>query len=171
MPIQYPITAKIPGRIGVTWSLGILSSGLSHSISLSTRLLKQSSMASPMKPLAHIFHNAEFPPGVNIKAFKWWTDKGLYRIGHFFTTTGPITLTYCQNTLEKPDSEKFRFTQISHFLHSIWRNNLNSLSITPYEHWCANIQDQKGGISLIYSALMTKSDKPVYTKSWEEETD
>lgn len=128
-------------------------------------------MASPMKPLAHIFHNAEFPPGVNIKAFKWWTDKGLYRIGHFFTTTGPITLTYCQNTLEKPDSEKFRFTQISHFLHSIWRNNLNSLSITPYEHWCANIQDQKGGISLIYSALMTKSDKPVYTKSWEEETD
>lgn len=49
----------------------IMSPTLSHSISLSTKLFRQNSLTSSMKPLAHIFHNSEFPPGINIKAFKW----------------------------------------------------------------------------------------------------
>lgn len=98
----------------------IMAPTLSHSISLSTKLFRQATLTSPLKPLSHIFHNADFPPGVNIQAFRWWTDKGLYRIAHFLTSSGSLTLSYCKNKLDMPDSERFRFAQISHFLHSIW---------------------------------------------------
>lgn len=43
-------------------------------------------LVSNFTPLDHLFHNPTFPPGLEIRAFKWWTDKGLYYIGHFFYT-------------------------------------------------------------------------------------
>lgn len=35
---------------------------LSHSISLSTKLFRQITLTSPLKPLSHIFNNTDFPP-------------------------------------------------------------------------------------------------------------
>lgn len=61
----------------------ILSLTLSHSVALCDSLHNRN-LTSKWQPLAHIFHNPQFPPGMDIKAFQWWLDKGLYRIGHFF---------------------------------------------------------------------------------------
>lgn len=97
----------------------IMAPTLSHSISLSSKLFTHTSIISPLRPLSHIFHNIKFPPELNIQAFRWWTDKGLYRIGHFLTKTGPLTLSYCKHKLDMPNMEQFRFTQISHFLNAI----------------------------------------------------
>ena len=65
--------------------------------------------------------------------------------------------------------ELFRFSQISHYLHTIWKDKSAPPRITPYENWCANSRDQRGGISLLYMTLVSKTDKPSYAWVWEEE--
>lgn len=60
----------------------ILSPTLSHSFALWDRLKSNNRLTSPTTPLQHLFHNPDFPPGLNISDFKWWLDKGMYRIGH-----------------------------------------------------------------------------------------
>lgn len=62
----------------------IMALTLSHSLALWDKLSKLRSITSVSKHLAHLFNNPDFPPGLNVVAFKWWLEKGLYRIGHFF---------------------------------------------------------------------------------------
>lgn len=68
----------------------MLAPTLSHSFTLwdSLRIWNHSQIVSPIRPPSHIFHNPLFPPGLDIRAFKCWLDKGLYRIGHYFLPTG-----------------------------------------------------------------------------------
>lgn len=101
----------------------ILSPSLSHSMALCDTLYKKHYLTSPWLPLAHIFHNPQFQPGMNIEAFRWWLDKGLYRIGQFFINSGPISLKYCISKLEMPASETFRYYQLSHFLRGVWKSS------------------------------------------------
>lgn len=61
----------------------ILAPTLSYSFTLWDFLGDHSQIVSLIRPLSHIFHNPLFPPGLDITAFKWWLDKGLYRIGHY----------------------------------------------------------------------------------------
>lgn len=63
------------------------------------KLKRSSSLVSDSTTLAHIFHNLEFSPGMEIRAFMWWLDKGMYQIGHVFTSAGPILLAYCVNCI------------------------------------------------------------------------
>lgn len=91
----------------------IMSPTLSHSIALCSKLYSRHYLISP------------------IKALQWWTDKGLYRIGHFLSPAGPLTLSHCRKKLEMPDLELFSFSQISHFLQSIWTNKTEPPTITP----------------------------------------
>lgn len=70
----------------------IQSPTLSHSLVLWDRLKPNSRLITKYTPLAHIFHNPDFPLCMDLKAFKWWTDKGLYRIGIFFTHPQAIRL-------------------------------------------------------------------------------
>lgn len=74
---------------------------------------------------------------------------------------------HCTSKLETPPSEKFRFHQISHFLHSISSQEPLPLAITPCEQWCSSAMDMRGGISLIYSALAEPREKATYMLSWE----
>lgn len=69
-----------------------------------------------------------------------------------------------------PNSELFRFSQITNFLHSIWPNKTDPPTITPSEHWCSNTVDQREGISLFYLALAKNEDTPSYVLAWEEDT-
>lgn len=149
----------------------ILAPTLSHSMALCASLHKMRPLTSTWQPLAHIFHNPRFPPGLDIQAFKWWLDKGLYRIGHFFNSNGPLALPYCTSKLDKPPSEKFRFYQISHFLKLLWKSSEIPLSVTPYEQWCSSAVDTRGGISVIYSSLAEPSEKTTYMLSWERDLD
>lgn len=73
----------------------ILFPSLSHSYALWDCFPNVPALVSKGQPLAHIFHNPNFTPGMNIKAFRWWLDKGLYCIGHFFTAKCPLTLDHC----------------------------------------------------------------------------
>lgn len=135
-----------------------LSPTLSHSVSLCDSFYRFTKIASTWYKLAHIFHKPHFPPGQDIKAFQWWLKKGLYRIGHYFYSNGPLMLSHCVNKLEIP-SERYCFFQISHFLRSIWTDKLKPLSVTLYEQWCSNVMDMRGGISLIYLALAEPLEK------------
>lgn len=122
---------------------------------------------SNCKSLAHIFHNQDFCPVMHIRAFKCWLDKGMYGIGHFFTSAGPISLSHCIKHLDLPDSEQFRFKQISHYLHSIWLTKPNPPQFTPYEQWCGQVMEPRGGISIIYSSIAKTILKPPYMIAWE----
>lgn len=142
----------------------ILASTLSHSMALWDRLQKSPALTSPIRPLSH---NPEFPPGQNILAFKGWLNKGLYRIGHFLNSTGPLSVGYCVSKLDMPNSERYRLHQITHFLRSKWSKDSGLPSLTAYELWCANVKDQKGGVSIIYNSLAGSSSKPLYARLWE----
>lgn len=106
---------------------------------------------------------------MNILAFQWWLNKGLFTIGHFFTASGPISLGYCIGKLDVPNNEKFRLSQIMHFLHTIWADKPEPLKPNPYEQWCSDIMNQKGGFSIIYASLAERSTKPSYACAWESE--
>lgn len=86
----------------------VLAPILSHSLALCDILHKHPSLVSNTRPLSHLFHNLSFPPSMNIKAFQWWLSKGLFRIGHFFNSMGPISLGYCISKLEMPIAEKIQ---------------------------------------------------------------
>lgn len=126
-------------------------------------------LTSFIHPLEHIFHNPRFGPDMDIKSFHWWLDKGFYRIGHFFTPSGPIMLKHCIDKLELPGSERFRFIQISHFLSSLTKGQAHPLEFTQYERWCGQALDIKGGISLIYASLMEPTTKFSYMEAWERD--
>lgn len=106
---------------------------------------------------------------MNILAFQWWLNKVLFKIGHFFTSTGPVSIGYPISKLEMPNNEKFRLSQIKHFLHTIWSDKSEPRKPTVYEQWCPGIMDQRGGISIIYASLVDKSDKPSYARAWESD--
>lgn len=143
----------------------ILATSLSHSLALCDKLHKQTTLISNMRPLSHLFHNPEFPPGINMLAFCWWLNKGLFIIGHLFSLNRPFLVQYCMSKLEMAILEKFRFSQITHFLHTIW-----SIAIR-YEQWCSGIMDRRGGISIIYSSLAEKADNPSHAHSWKSDLD
>lgn len=146
-----------------------LSPTFSHSVTLCDSLYKLNTITSAWQPLAHIFHNPQFPPGMDIKAFQWWLNKGLYRIGHYFNSKWPLKLSHCVNKLEMPPSDKFRFFQFSHFLNSIRIHKPNPLRVTLYELWCSKVMDMRGGIFLIYSTLAEPLEKTPYMLSWERD--
>lgn len=52
--------------------------------SLWDNLRHHSQLTSKLESLMHLFQNPVFPPRMEIKAFSWWLNKGLFRIGHFF---------------------------------------------------------------------------------------
>lgn len=58
----------------------ILAPTLSHSCANWDILRNQPTLVSSTHPLAHIFHNPEFPPGMDTRSFKLWLDKGLYAV-------------------------------------------------------------------------------------------
>lgn len=132
---------------------------LSHSLALCDEISQLPSLTSEIRPLVHIFHNPQFLPGMDIKSFQWWLDKGMYHIGHYFSIAGSLSMKHCINKLELPNSERFRFHQISHFLSSIWKNKPLPPEFTNYERWYGQAMAQKGGISIICASLSKPSSK------------
>lgn len=146
----------------------VMSPTLSHSISLWDTMRNLPSLISEIHPLAHIFHNPQFSPGMDIKAFQWWLDKGMYRIGHYFCT-GPLSFQHCKHKLDLPDSEKFKYHQIFNYLSSLWKNKPNSPYLMDYERWCCQKTGQRGGISLIYLSFARDTTKFPYMEAWEKD--
>lgn len=70
----------------------ILAPTLSHSMALCDALLANPTLTSELRPLTYLLHNPLFPPGLDIRAFQWWLNKGLFRLGHFLSSMGPLTL-------------------------------------------------------------------------------
>lgn len=124
-------------------------------------------LTSDMQPLVHVYHSPTFAPGINIKTFGWWLDKKLYRIGHYLTPMRQLSLSYCKSKLEMPDSERFQFMKISHFLNSQWKNRPDPPKLTAYEHWCGQTTEQRGVISTIYLSLASDNAKLPYMHAWE----
>lgn len=147
----------------------IMAPTLSHSMALCDFLYKSPNLISELCPLAHIFNNPHFPPGQDIRAFQWWTNKGLFRIGHFLSLMGPLTADHCSRNLEMPPSERFHLHQIRHFILSLWTTKPKTLHITAYEQWCSGVMDQRGGISKIYASLTENIEKPSYAMGWEQD--
>lgn len=138
----------------------ILSPTLSHLVALCNTLHKHHSLISPLRPLPHIFHNPKFPPGLNIKAFCWWTNKGLYPIGHFLSPAGSLTLKHCRKTLEMPNSEMFHKLPTS--LTQFGLTGMNHLKSPHTSIGARTPWIRGGGISLIYSSLAGKVILPAY---------
>lgn len=124
-------------------------------------------MISHWCPLSHIFRNPLFPLEQDIKAFQWWLDKGLYRIGHFVNLTGPLTFAHCTSKLDMPETERFRLQQISHFIRSLRFSIHKPLSITECELWCGQAMEQRGGVTVIFQALARAVSKTLFMREWE----
>lgn len=112
----------------------ILSTSLSHSMAICDTLYKSPSLVSVFRPLTHLFHNSQFPPGQDIC---------LYRIAHFMTSIDPLLASHCISKLNMPASERFCLHQIRHFLLSIWEAKLDPPRITTKEKVCSEFLDQR----------------------------
>lgn len=66
-------------------------------------------LISKLTPFVHI-HITDFPPGMDIRAFNWWMDKGLY---HILYHQDPLTLSNCCAKLEMPPSRRFYFKKLT----------------------------------------------------------
>lgn len=102
---------------------------------------------------------------MDIGAFKWWKDKGFYRIGHFFTHRGPFTLSHCSSVLKMPNLEKFSFLQISLFLHSIWPAG-EATSLTTYNIGALEIRALERASP---QCMLTPPQKHPYMLAWEKD--
>lgn len=138
----------------------IMASTLSHSMALCDTLYKSPYLISDLHPLVHLLHNPRFPHSQDIQAFQWWTNKGLFRIGHFLSSMGPLTANHCISKLNMPPSERLWLHQIQHFISILWASKPDPPRITTYLKWCSGFMDQRGGISMIYASLAENPDKP-----------
>lgn len=105
---------------------------------------------------------------MDIKAFQWWLDKGLYRIGHFVNPAS-LNLAHCISKLDMPRTESFRYRQIANFLQSLRFSTSIPLSITDYERWCGQAMELRGGIYVIYRSLSWAETKSPFMKEWEND--
>ncbi|XP_073465198.1 low affinity immunoglobulin gamma Fc region receptor II-c-like [Aquarana catesbeiana] len=68
-----------------------------------------------------------------------------------------------------PSSENFRFQQIRHFLTHMGKDKPSNHAFTPYEIWCGQSTEQRGGISIIYQSLSNQTTKTPYMSAWESD--
>lgn len=111
-----------------------------------------------------------FPLGIDRRAFKWWTGKGLYHIGHFYLLRGPLTLPHCIANLEMPSPNGLVFFKIANFLRTLQFSTEPS-SLTAYEQWCTKDKGSRGGISMAYASLLTSPLQHLYMLAWERDLD
>lgn len=99
------------------------------------RSRNRSSLSSPHTPLALIFCNPEFPPGLTPQVFQWWLNKGLLRTGDFLNGDQLHTIQYFKDEFQMPPREIFRYNQIASFA----RSKLNQVVGPPYAYIWINL--------------------------------
>ena len=147
----------------------ILSPTLSQTLVLWDSLKNNPSLISKGRPLSNIFIDPFFTSKIDKDSFKWWHDKGLYRIGRFFSRSGPLPEQHFIDKLDLPVSEKLRFSQLHDYAQSLWDNDSISGLLTPYESKCDQGLSRKGNISIIYNSLATNDTKLPHMLAWEKE--
>lgn len=141
---------------------------LSFSLNLWDRLSTAYGFRSQHNPLAPLFGNTLFTPGLQPRNFLWWTNKGLIRIADYCDHRGALSKSTLQEKYEFPNSELFRFTQIRHFLATLNRTS-DITTFTPMENLCRNFDKHTGHISRIYNILTSSISKMHYMQKWEQD--
>lgn len=122
------------------------------SFSIWDRLSKPYNFKSPHSPLASLLRNKDFTPGLTPLAFKWWSNRGFLRIADLHDHKG---LLFKQTLIEKhqmPDSEQFRYTQRTHYMHTL-SHKCNLVTMLPMEYLCHRYDKSHGHTSEIYTIL------------------
>lgn len=68
-----------------------------------------------------------------------------------------------------PNTENYRFSQISSFLHKIWTTKPTPPIFSDCELRCWQAMDKRGGISVIYRSLSAVQLKTTYMLAWEKD--
>uniref|UniRef100_A0A803JA29 Reverse transcriptase domain-containing protein n=1 Tax=Xenopus tropicalis TaxID=8364 RepID=A0A803JA29_XENTR len=129
-------------------------------------------LQSPHTPVLPIFKHPQFIPGQQIRAFQWWRDQNLGRVGNLLTVRGPFTIDYLKENYKLPNSEYFRASQILHFVSQCWKQNTNrSTKQTFFEKWCLDGISPLKAITIIYQYINSPKDilNLQYIKSWSKE--
>ena len=98
----------------------IMSPALSQAMVLWDSLKKDPSLITKGHPLANLFREPDFISKLEGESFKWWLDKGVYRIGRFFSHSGPHTEQYFVKNLGLPHSETTGFSHIYKYATKLW---------------------------------------------------
>ena len=76
---------------------------------------------------------------------------------------------HCIRNWDLPESEKLRYSQIFHFVKLFRRDKPSPPVFTRFERWCYQMEECKGGISIIYASLSEASSKFLYMEAWERD--
>lgn len=76
-------------------------------------------------PLLGVFNCPLFPRGLdNPHSFKWWHSKGLTTVHYLLTCQSVYTFQQLKEIYDVPDSEKYCYIQIHHFLNSFFHTGI-----------------------------------------------
>lgn len=93
----------------------ILAPTLSISLELWDRLQLNPSLVSPHTLVAPIHGSSDFLPGYKGSQFRWWLNKGLFRIANFLEEDKPLSPRECIVKYLVPEEERYRCFQILNF--------------------------------------------------------
>uniref|UniRef100_A0A803K9R1 Reverse transcriptase zinc-binding domain-containing protein n=1 Tax=Xenopus tropicalis TaxID=8364 RepID=A0A803K9R1_XENTR len=167
--LTYPYTAE-----GFFWSPAssrpsAMSPCLKHTLFMWDRYAPAYNLTSPSRPAAPIIGNPLFPPGLQAKAFTWWTTNKFLRVKDLISVRGPYPMTYLIENYNLPKTEHYRALQLLHWAQKCWGSSRSDQApLTCFERWCLNNAPPPKTISLLYLTLVSPKSLTdiLYIKQW-----
>uniref|UniRef100_A0A803KAU1 Reverse transcriptase domain-containing protein n=1 Tax=Xenopus tropicalis TaxID=8364 RepID=A0A803KAU1_XENTR len=129
---------------------------LKHTLSLWDRYAPVYAWVSSYTPAAPIIGNPQFLPGLQAKAFAWWTANKFTRIEHLISVRRPYPMSYLIENYELPRSEHYRALQLLHWAQECWGpSNTDQTPPTFFERWCLKSAIIPRAISLLYLTMIS----------------
>lgn len=113
-----PLTVDLILWIPPKHHKAILCPTLSHSIHLWDMSCRRWLLHSSHTPVAPLFSDPLFPPGMQPEVFGLWLNESLYRIDDYLDHRRIRPPSYFMNSLEMPSMENFHLQQIYHFFNT-----------------------------------------------------
>lgn len=139
-----------------------------HSLKLWDKLRGPFKLQSPHSPLLSFLDHPNFYPAqVSPNSFQIWHRAGLCRIRDFVSGSDIKTFASLQNLTDIPNTEIFRFLQISHFIRTTIGTHTSLDDLSLFEGICNSDPHAPGLISLLYAHLTSPPNNlPPYTAQW-----
>uniref|UniRef100_A0A803KCX1 Reverse transcriptase domain-containing protein n=1 Tax=Xenopus tropicalis TaxID=8364 RepID=A0A803KCX1_XENTR len=130
------------------------------------KLISEHSLLTPLT------NNPAFPPGLQKGYFAAWQQDSVSQIFHLCPKASLPRWEQVQNIFTLPNSERFKYHQLTSFIAPILKGNVGDQLYTTFENLCRQKSPPVRNISSIYQNLLSQtivsSPKPLHFLKWEK---